>query len=245
MPDQSLGYYNARSGRLLRAFDRTAASVKAWATARYGEAFADALHQDAREEYAKLIPEIPHIGGMRARMLNAFLLITAQEVAVYKAMSKQGKSPAEAWELCHRALRVELQRMPPWKRWLSRRLMFSRLVKGIVARRAREQKRGVFGDFEIEYLVGDGDGFDLGVNYLKCGNHRFAMKHGAGVFAPYICMSDIALSDAMGWGLMRTQTLADGCAYCDFRFKQGAATHISSKTPEVQRTIERIRDQEA
>ncbi len=26
------------------------------------------------------------------------------------------------------------------------------------------------------------------------------MKHGGEEFAPYICMSDIALSDTMGWG---------------------------------------------
>jgi 2-iminoacetate synthase ThiH len=58
-------------------------------------------------------------------------------------------------------------------------------------------------------------------------------------------MSDIALSDAMGWGLIRTQTLADGCHYCDFRFKKGAVTQISSKTLEVQDAIDRIRDKEA
>jgi hypothetical protein len=45
--------------------------------------------------------------------------------------------------------------------------------------------------------------------------------------------------------LIRTQTLADGCDYCDFRFKKGAVTQISSKTPEVQDAIERIRDKEA
>jgi len=68
------------------------------------------------------------------------------------------------------------------------------------------------------------------------------LKHGGEAFAPYICMSDIALSDAMGWGLIRTQTLADCCDYCDFRFKKGAVTQISSKTPEVQDAIERIRN---
>lgn len=244
MPDQRLGYYTARSGRLLRAFDRTAASVKDWAAARYGEAVADALRKDAREEYAKLIPEIPFITGVRARMLNAFLLITAQEVAAYKAMTKHGKSADEAWELCHQALRLGVRRIPRWKRWLSRRLMFSRLTRWLMARREREHTRGVFGDFELEYLVGDEDEFDLGVNYLQCGNYRFAVRHGAEAFAPYICMSDIALSDAMGWGLMRTRTLADGCEHCDFRFKKGAVTSISSKTPEVQDTIERIRARE-
>jgi hypothetical protein len=63
---------------------------------------------------------------------------------------------------------------------------------------------------------------------------RFGME-----FAPYVCMSDIALSDALGWGLIRTQTLADGCHHCDFRFMKGEATQISSKTPEVQEMIER------
>ena len=46
-----------------------------------------------------------------------------------------------------------------------------------------------------------------------------------------------------GWGLIRTQTLADGCDYCDFRMKRDAATQITSKTPEVQKAIERIHRQ--
>ena len=83
--------------------------------------------------------------------------------------------------------------------------------------------------------------FDFGVDYVRCGNLELAKKLGAEAFAPYICMSDIVLSDALGWGLTRTQTLADGCSHCDFRFKKGGETQISSKTPEVQATIERIR----
>ena len=70
------------------------------------------------------------------------------------------------------------------------------------------------------------------------------MDHGGEEFAPYICMSDIALSDGMGWGLTRTQTLADGCDHCDFRMKKGAKTQISSRTPEVQKAIDAIQAQE-
>ena len=123
--------------------------------------------------------------------------------------------------------------------------MFSGLVRRIVANRAKSGEMGSFGEFEIEYVSSEHGEFDIGVNYLGCANFSFAMKHGGEAFAPYICMSDIALSDALGWGLSRTQTLADGCDYCDFRMKEGAATRISSKTPEVQKTIDIIRDQEA
>ena len=97
-----------------------------------------------------------------------------------------------------------------------------------------------FGDFEIRYIPGNGENFDFGIDYVKCGNYEFAKEQGVEEFAPYICMSDIALSKALNWGLTRTQTLADGCDRCDFRFKQGGQTRISSKTPEVQITIDRI-----
>ncbi len=243
MPSQIMGYYSARKEKLLKDFDNTAALIKASLVARYGKEFTNTLQREVRQEYEKLIQEIPYIKGSRARPLNSFLLITAQELAAYKAMKKHGKPPGEAWELCHEALRFRLAEIPQWKRWLLRRLMFSRLVRKIVARRARQQQKVRFGDYEVEYLMGDE--FDFGVNYLQCGNHTFVKRHGGEEFAPYVCMSDIVLSDAMGWGLIRTQTLADGCPHCDFRFKKGAATRISSKTPEVQEAIERIRKKEA
>jgi len=245
MPGQIMGYYSARKEKLLKDYYSTSELIKISLVARYGKEFTSTLQRNARQEYEKLIPEIPYIKGSRARLLNSFLLITAQELAAYKAMKNHGKSPGEAWELCHEALCFRLSEIPQWKRWLLRRFMFSRLVRKIMARRARQQQKVRFGDFEVEYLIGEGDEFDFGVNYLQCGNHTFVKRHGGEELAPYVCMSDIALSEAMGWGLIRTQTLADGCPHCDFRFKKGAATQISSKTPEVQEAIERIRKKEA
>ena len=244
MAKQIVGYYTSRKEALLKDFERTFTLMKDTLVGQFGEKFTQELRAKVRKEYEALIPDIPFIAGGRARMLNGFLLITAQELAVYKALNKLGKSPEEAWELCHQALRLRAETIPRWKRWLIRKLMFSKLIRMIVARRARQGQKGRFGDFEIEYLSGTGEDFDLGVNYFQCGNYRFAMEHGGEAFAPYICMSDIALSDAMGWGLTRTQTLADGCDHCDFRLKEGATTCISSKTPEVQNAIERIANEE-
>lgn len=245
MASQIIGYYNSRKQKLLEDFDKTSALMKEPLSDRYGEEFASKLQKEVRQEYEELIPEIPFIKGLRAKVLNIFLIITAQELATYKGMKKHGLSPAEAWEICHQALRLRLAKIPRWKRWLLKQLMFSPLVKKIIAIRARKQQKFNFGDFEIEYLISKGNDFDLGVNYSQCGNLRFVLEHGGEEFAPYICMSDIALSDAFGWGLIRTQTLADGCDYCDFRLKKGAATQISSKTTQVQQAIETIRDKEA
>jgi len=244
MSNQIVGYYISRKEKLLNDLDKTFVMMKDRLVMRFGEEFAGRVGEDIRKEYETLIPEIPYILGWRPKILNAFLLITAQELAAYKALTKLGKTPEEVWGLCHEALRLRTATIPSYKKWLLRKLMFSGLLRKIFTSRVKQHLRPHFGDFQVEYLVGRGDDFDLGVNYLKCGHQSFAMKHGGEKFAPYICMSDIALSDAMGWGLIRTQSLADGCAYCDFRFKKGAATQISSKTPEVQRTIERIRVKE-
>lgn len=245
MPDQIIGYYSERSAKLLNDFDRTSSLINSSLIERYGEEFAGTLQRDARQEYERLIPEIPYIEGPRAGMLNSFLLISAQELAAYKAMKKHGKPPGEAWEVCHEALRLRMAEFPQWKRRILRYFMFSPLVKKVVARRAGQPEGFQFGDFKIEYVIGDGESFDYGVNYLECGNYNFVKEHGGEEFAPYVCMSDIALSEAMGWGLIRTQTLADGCQHCDFRFAAGAETQISSKTSEVQETIERIRMKES
>ena len=228
------------SESLLDDFDETTRLVRRLLADRYGEQGADALCRAAREKYEEIIPQTPRIEGVRARAMNSFLRITAQEITVYKAVEERGGTAPEAWEICHEAIRLRMNRFPKWKRWLLRRFMYSGIVRRIATRRGEKKEQVRVGDFEVRYLSGDGSDFDFGVDYVRCGNLELAKRLGAEEFAPYVCMSDVALSNALGWGLIRTQTLADGCSHCDFRFKKNGETRISSKTPEVQRTIERI-----
>lgn len=74
MPDQIVGYYDARRKKLLKDFDRTCELIKSSLIDRYGEDSAGTLRSDARMEYEKLIPEIPFIKGPRAGMLTVFFL---------------------------------------------------------------------------------------------------------------------------------------------------------------------------
>jgi hypothetical protein len=235
-----LNYYLPKKTKLLKDFDKTADLTKDYLVKRYGEELAEKLYRETRQEYEKIIPEIPHIEGPRARALNLFLLIVAQELAVYRIMKKHGKSLGEAWEICHEAIKLRMEKFSKIKRWLLKKLMYSNFLMKRVKRRAERGEQLKFGDFEVKYLIGDGKEFDWGVDYVACGHYTFLKAQGAEEFAPYVCLSDIALGDALGWGLIRTQTIADGCESCDFRFKKGGETKISSKTPEVQATIEKI-----
>lgn len=235
-----MNYYLPKKSKLLKDFDKTADMMKDYLVKRCGKELADRLYRETRQEYEKIIPEIPHIEGPRARALNLFLLIVAQELAVYRIIKKHGKSLGETWEICHEAIKLRMEKFSKIKRWLLKKLMYSNFMMKRVKRRAQRGEQLKFGDFEVRYLIGDGKEFDWGVDYVACGHYTFLKAQGAEEFAPYVCLSDIALGDALGWGLIRTQTIADGFQTCDFRFKKGSETMISSKTPEVQATIEKI-----
>ena len=84
-------YYSRRKETLLNRFDRTASLMREWLLDRYGAEFATTLRQEIRQEFEQLIPDIPYIPGPRARPLNAFLRITAQELAVYRVLKKFGE----------------------------------------------------------------------------------------------------------------------------------------------------------
>jgi hypothetical protein len=230
---------------MLKDFDETANLARSFVISNYGVDFTDILHRDARQEYEAMIPEIPRIGGPRGVALNSFLLITAQEVALYKAMKKHGKTPAEAWEICHEALKLRMKYYSRIKRWFMGRLMNSSFMLRRMKKMAERGEQVTAGDFQMKYVIGNGKDFTWGTDYIKCGNYKFVKEQGVEEFAPYMCMSDIALGNALGWGLIRTGTLAEGCEICNFRFKKGGEVQISSQTPEVQATIERIARREA
>jgi hypothetical protein len=49
MPNQIMGYYSARTEKLLKDFDSTSALIKASLVARYGKEFANTLQQEVRQ----------------------------------------------------------------------------------------------------------------------------------------------------------------------------------------------------
>jgi hypothetical protein len=242
MKNQQNNYYISRKQRLLKGFDKTASLVRGTVISHYGEELADILLKETREEFEALIPKIPYTAI--SPTLRTFLVISTQELAVYKVMKKHDRSADEAWEMCHEALRLRMKKFSKLKRWLAKGLLFSKFIQWLAKKRIRKATEAPPRDFAFKYVEGDGKRFDWGVDYTQCAIYNFMKDQGAEEFAPYVCLSDIALSDAMQWGLIRTETLADGCKRCDFRFKQGGKTKISSAIPKVQATIEGIRKKE-
>ena len=65
-----------------------------------------------------------------------------------------------------------------------------------------------------------GDDFHVGMNVYKCPISTLCKRLHVEDYFPYICLNDYVTHGMLGISLVRTQTLAHGAPYCDFRLTQ-------------------------
>lgn len=224
--DNNSEYYQAQMPALLRAFDRDARLARQVLTAHFGPADLETLIGEARRGYACLIPTVPYIGGEQP--FTRFLLSTAELLAVYRVARAHGKSLEVCGVLIYEICQSYLQAYPRFlTRWMGKRNFSPAYLGRLRLRAHRSRQRQYPEGYVFDFVDGDGIQFDFGVDYLECGSCKFLARQGAWELAPYICPADILYSEALGWGLMRTCTLAEGAGRCDFRFKKGGPTKIA------------------
>ncbi len=220
-------YFGTRKHKLLKDFDRLMKKAMTVLVSQYGREFAESVVSDVREEYSKLIPEIPYVG--QNRILVLFITGTAQSLAMYKVLRNHGKTLEEAGMLYYLMCKAILNSYPRTVRWLIGKASFSKLFLRAARKSALEsQKRLYPGGYVFSFVEGDQKNFDYGVDYFECAGCKFLSDQGASELAPYVCTADIVYSDSFGWGLMRTKTIAEGFEKCDFRFKKGGKTRVAS-----------------
>lgn len=203
---------------------------------RYGEETAAVMRGEMLDEYRRLIPELPYIGGRR-NIYSQDLLFSGMALATYRVVVRHGGSLADSGELLHRMVGERLERVPRALRLWMGRLRFGRLRKRKLERAARQsQARRYPGDWVFERIAGDGSTFDFGIDMIECGIVKFLDAQGAAELGPFLCDLDYVSANAMGIGLRRTKTLAWGCDRCDFRVTKGGVTSTSWPPGFVERT---------
>lgn len=198
----------------------------------FGENEANDIIVDSQKEYIKLIPQIPFIGNKNPMLL--FLLPTVRCLAIYKALKKHGYSTESAGQFIYDSVKIELNTIPKAIRRIMGFLWFTTIFRNRLKRRARiTQDHKYKGDFVFSYIEGDNQAFDFGIDYFECANCKFLLAQNAFELAPYICETDRTASEMLGWGLIRTKTIADGNEKCNFRFKRKGKTIIEGSSVQV------------
>jgi hypothetical protein len=214
-------YYTSQSRKLLRQLDKFMARSRPILINRCGKEAATAIHQETLDEYERLIPQLPYIGG-RKNLLTDNLVQSAWALALYRVLQRRGWALEEIGELIHCSLEANLNRIPTFLRHWMGKLPFTRWYRRRQQRSAlHSQDREYPGDWVYEFVEDDGETFDLGMDFTECGIVKFFHAQGADELTPYLCNLDYVTYEAMGVGLRRTMTLAWGCEKCDFRYVKG------------------------
>ena len=217
--------YLHRRNQFMRSFDRLLARVKPSVSSWLGEEQAEKFMRELRQEYEALIPRIPFIGNSFVTL--SFYKPVTRYLAVYRALQKQGRTVEEAGRLIYRMGTEEALAIPLLGRQVMEVLWFSG-GSGSWSRKGQSSHSNAYtpANFVMNYVEGDGQEFDYGVDYIECANCKFLQAENAFEIAPYVCATDKPISELMGWGLYRTTTIADGSPICRFRFKKGGKTQV-------------------
>jgi hypothetical protein len=177
------------------------------------------IKNDVMKEFDVVLTQMPYVGGAESRMSDFFMRLLGF-MAIGRVMHRRGVSKDVIAELELESFKRHMLTVPEAERLEAGRKFLSDSNKALIreqAAQSREQKYP--GDFVYDYVEpGPNDTFEFGVNYRSCGFCKFAGRHGDLDILPHICGLDFAAYDLRGIRLERTQTLAQGAPYCNFRF---------------------------
>ena len=203
---------------------------------RFGEETAAVMRKEMLDEYRRLIPGVPYIGGWRNNH-SGNLSFSAWALALYRVVVRHGGTLEDTGELLHRTAQAVMERIPRVVRHGVGRYRFTRLKRWREEGAARKsQARRYPGDWVFERIDGDGETFDFGIDTTECGIVKYLHAQEADELGPYLCDLDYLNIKAMGYGLRRTKTLAWGCDRCDFRYTKQGATSAPWPPEFVERT---------
>ena len=202
----------------MRRFRRLMRSGNKAIQTRYQKATAVKVVESTQEQFERLIPEIPYIGGKKNPATD-LLITSAAIIALYRVLKKQGVSVEEFGKILKEITTDYIYRYPAWVRNLMGWIWMNRFLRRFMHKRALiSQQRSYNEDFVYEVVLENGQ-YEWGIDYLECGIFKFLQKQGETQLAEYMCELDYVMFPALGVRLKRTETIAQGYKRCNFRFK--------------------------
>lgn len=190
----------------------------------------DAVLAEQRAHVRAIAAAVPD-PGWSAPHMRAFTISGLLYVALHRALAPRGYDAARTWAVCDAATRAHFANMSASERRLASDGMFSWPMKALSRWIAGRSAKEPVGGWVLDFVEGEPGAFDFGVDYKRCAIRELAIANGAADLAPYICLADVPGSEMFGWGLARSETLAQGGTRCDFRFRRGKTTDVKVRLP--------------
>ena len=178
------------------------------------------LLNETRIEFENSLPQLPYIGGDTNPLGDGF--ITASWcLPFFRSLEKEGLSLYEIAKISYEKMEYNVESKSADKKRNVRKFYFSPRMRLVEIQRAKETKSGKYpSDWVSEYVEGDGENFDFGIDFTECAICKLFKPHDALKYVPIFCLGDYASYRAFGIGFKRTQKIIFGAPMCDFRFKK-------------------------
>jgi hypothetical protein len=190
----------------------------------YGTETAGEILKGTEERFDSFLPTLPYSGEEDLHDARD-MVFAAWCLAFYRTMLEAGHAVEEAGRVLYDATVNKMSTYPNFLLVLVGKLIFTPVFKWISKRQqeATHRKECTY-CFRSDYIEGDGQDFDFGKDFTRCGISRWFREQGAEEFLPYMCCLDYPLAQPLGIGFHRTTTLGIGGDKCDFRYKKGRET---------------------
>lgn len=216
-------YYISKEKKLMEELKNWEKYYKVQLSKKYDDKKIGLVFQETEKEFKELLPQIPYIGG-DDNDLTANLEESAMHLALYKVVKKDGITAEQVGDIAYNSTKDKMADVNIIKASALKvigQLGFTELNYKKTRKEAAESKKKKYdGDWVFDFVEGDKNNFEYGVDYTECGIVKFYHTQGAEELAPYLCKIDFAVDDLLGQGLFRTETIAGGCKKCDFRYKK-------------------------
>jgi len=220
-------YYTSMMPKMMRGFETMFRSAKKPLSSRMTPEQVDDVHQESREKYEGMIPQLPYIGGKKVSATGN-VVGAAQVLSIALILEKKGMAEREIGQVMYDTMVACYDRIPKRLGSLIGKMMLSKRSLNKMRKSAMEsQKRKYPEGFVSEVVSCEGTGFDYGYDYHECGVHKFYKAQGALKYLPYMCLSDYPMFKRLGIGFYRDKTIANGSGICTFRIKRKGQTPVA------------------
>ncbi len=210
--EKEKNYYIKKKRTLMRQFNAALTIVKDILIAKFSEEKFKEITTETRKDFKQLLPQIPYIGGKDNRITEE-LINSAILLPLLRIFEKEGLDFYEIGKLTYEIFEAFFKVIPPTDDIFSDKNINQEKE---IAKNSKLRKYP--GDWVFDYVEGDGKTFTFGIDFYECGVYKFYKSQGLEHLMPIVCISDFAQARAHGYGLTRTQTIANGASLCDFRY---------------------------
>lgn len=214
------------SSELIGVFAEQMPHYRAALGAVFGGGAVDPVTEAALVAFTNMAPTIPYIGPLQYPLPKT-LAESCVALGFGKVLQSQGSGTPAIGQVIVEAFRESQRGISREQHLRDGERQFTDASYRVQASMAEaSHRRHHSGDWVFDFISGNGDGFDWGLDFTECGILKFFRRHGMTELMPYICVLDFVISDLQGTGLQRSGTLADGASRCDFRYRKGRPVQV-------------------